>query len=88
VYRVILKPKTKLFNKKGGEMITRIGLVAGDIWNYLDHHGGSTDTEELINAIQKDRNLALMGIGWLAREGHVILDGEGPVYSIRLTNNL
>ena len=66
-------------------MITRIGLVAGDIWNYLDNHGGGIDTEVVIEAVQKDRNLALMGIGWLAREGYVLLEGEGPVYSIRLT---
>ena len=66
-------------------MITRIGLVAGDIWNYLDNHEGSADMEEVIQSVQKDRSLSLMGIGWLAREGHVLLSEEKSAYSIKLT---
>ena len=64
-------------------MITEIGIVAGDIWHYLDQHKSTTLTE-LVSGIDKDRNLVLMSLGWLAREGHVIMvDVEGN-YKINL----
>lgn len=53
-------------------MITEIGIVAGDIWHYLDGHGSAT-LDELTRHIKKDRDLLLMSLGWLAREGHVTL---------------
>lgn len=56
-------------------MITEIGIAAGDIWHYLDEHGSAT-LDELVRHIRKDRYLLLMSLGWLAREGHVIL-GDG-----------
>ena len=65
-------------------MITRIGLVAGDIWNYLDNHGGSAGMDDLIRGIHVERDMALMSIGWLAREGHVVMEGEAPGYTVKL----
>ena len=56
-------------------MITEIGIAAGDIWHYLDEHGSAT-LDELVKHIKKDRQLLLMSLGWLAREGHVML-GDG-----------
>ncbi|MGE4357287.1 MAG: winged helix-turn-helix domain-containing protein [Candidatus Omnitrophota bacterium] len=56
-------------------MITEIGITAGDIWHYLDEHGQTT-LSALIAGIDKSRDLILMSLGWLAREGHVILEGE------------
>jgi hypothetical protein len=64
-------------------MITEIGIVAGDIWHYLDQHK-SCFLSELVTAIDKNRNVALMSLGWLAREGHVILEQEGQDYRITL----
>lgn len=66
-------------------MMTRIGLTAGDIWNYLDHHDHEAKLDELKRILAKDRDILLMSIGWLAREGHVSLEGEGPNYTVRLT---
>ena len=57
-------------------MITEIGIVAGDIWHYLDQHKSATLTE-LASGIDKSRNVILMSLGWLAREGHVILEETG-----------
>ena len=51
-------------------MIMEIGIVAGDIWHYLDENG-SADIKELTKGIGKEKDLILMGLGWLAREGHV-----------------
>ena len=64
-------------------MITEIGIVAGDIWHYLDQHK-SCYLSALVPAIDKSRNITLMSLGWLAREGHVILEQEGEDYKITL----
>jgi len=64
-------------------MITQIGLVAGDIWHYLEQHEGVT-FKELTEHIQKSTNLILMGLGWLAREGHVIMEKKDGDYEVSL----
>ncbi len=64
-------------------MITEIGIVAGEIWHYLDDHG-KTKLDDLIKGIEKDRKLVLMSLGWLAREGHVIMDGGESNYEVYL----
>ncbi len=64
-------------------MITEIGIVAGDIWHYLDQQK-TCKLSQLIAAIDKNKNVVLMSLGWLAREGHVILEDEGSDYKITL----
>ena len=64
-------------------MITEIGIVAGDIWHYLDQHKTCT-LRELAPGIDKERNVVLMSLGWLAREGHIILEQEADDYKITL----
>ena len=56
-------------------MITEIGIAAGEIWHYLDEHGEVT-LPKFGGGIEKPRDVILMSLGWLAREGHVILDGD------------
>ncbi|MDD5165928.1 MAG: winged helix-turn-helix domain-containing protein [Candidatus Omnitrophica bacterium] len=67
-------------------MITQIGIVAGDIWHFLDQHGEVT-LSELIRGIDKPRDNVLMSLGWLAREGHVILQQVNADYRIALRKN-
>jgi len=64
-------------------MITKIGIVAGEIWHYLDQHGNTALTD-LISGIGRDKDTVLMSVGWLAREGHVILSQAGDSYRIQL----
>lgn len=64
-------------------MITEIGIVAGEIWHFLDKHG-QVDLESLIVGIEKPKELLLMSLGWLAREGHVLVESEGSVYTVSL----
>ena len=64
-------------------MITEIGIVAGEIWHYLDQHG-DTLLSVLIKGIDKPRDNILMSLGWLAREGHVLLQQEGNEYRVSL----
>ena len=56
-------------------MIIDIGIVAGEIWHYLDKNG-ETLLSKLIKEIDRDYGIALMSLGWLAREGHIVLNGD------------
>lgn len=67
-------------------MITEIGIAAGDIWHFLDQHGEVT-LFELVEGIDKPRDNVLMSLGWLAREGHVILRQINADYKISLRKN-
>jgi hypothetical protein len=64
-------------------LITELGIVAGEIWHYLDEHGDSS-LSNVVSGLDKSRDAILMSLGWLAREGHVIVDKEGEDYSIEL----
>lgn len=64
-------------------MITEIGITAGDIWHHLDQHGKST-LKDVVIGIGVERDRALMSIGWLAREGHLIIEGTSPDYHVYL----
>ena len=64
-------------------MITEIGIVAGEIWHYLDDNG-ETMFSNLIKGIARDRDITLMSLGWLSREGHIILSQEKDDYRIQL----
>ncbi|MDD4980863.1 MAG: winged helix-turn-helix domain-containing protein [Candidatus Omnitrophica bacterium] len=66
-------------------MITEIGIVAGDIWHYLDQHG-EAKLSDLARGIDKPRDNILMSLGWLAREGHVIVQQFGHDYKVSLKN--
>lgn len=57
-------------------MITEIGIVAGEIWHFLDGHG-EVPFSSLVKGIERSKELALMSLGWLAREGHVIVRQGG-----------
>ena len=65
-------------------MITEIGIVAGEIWHYLEDNKKTDDIDSLIKKIDKNKDIVLMSIGWLAREGHVLLEGKAPNYKVTL----
>jgi len=64
-------------------MITEIGIVAGDIWHFLDQHGEVT-LSSLVRGIDKPRDNILMSLGWLASEGHVLVLQTGTDYKVSL----
>jgi len=70
------------------KMITEIGIIAGDIWHFLDQHG-EVNLSDLVKGIDKSRENVLMSLGWLAREGHVLLQqlGNGE-YSVSLRKDV
>lgn len=55
-------------------MINEIGVVAGDIWRYLDENG-QVNLTKLVKGVAKPKDLVLMGLGWLAREDHIRIEG-------------
>lgn len=65
-------------------MMTEIGITAGHIWHYLDEKKQAT-LDELVDHIGEKREVILMSLGWLAREGHVNLRDDNGVYRAALT---
>jgi len=68
-------------------MITEIGIVAGEIWHFLDQHG-EVNLSTLTQRIDKPRDNVLMSLGWLAREGHVVLQKLNGDYKVVLRKNV
>ena len=64
-------------------MITKIGIVAGEVWHLLDKKE-KISLEDIVKSIESPREVILMSVGWLAREGHVVLEGESPNYIVSL----
>ena len=64
-------------------MITEIGIVAGEIWHFLDKNN-TVSLKELISGLKRPRDLVLMSLGWLAREGHVLVVSTESGYVISL----
>ena len=53
-------------------MITDIGIMAGEIWQLLDQQE-EIKLSELVAKVNQEQEIVLMSLGWLAREGHVVL---------------
>ena len=64
-------------------MITEMGIVAGEIWHYLDQHR-EISFKNMVEDLNRPRDTILMSLGWLAREGHVILRQEADDYKVSL----
>ncbi len=64
-------------------MITKIGITAGEIWHFLENKE-KVNLEDVIKNVDNPRDIVLMSIGWLAREGHIILEGETPHHVVSL----
>ncbi len=68
-------------------MITEIGLTAGEIWHHLDAHEGKASLKDIISDIKISNETILMALGWLAREGYVLIEGVLPEIIIKLNPN-
>lgn len=65
-------------------MITWIGLCAGEIWRYLDRHNGEASLKALLSEIDAPKETILMAVGWLAREGYILIERNLPSFVVRL----
>ena len=68
-------------------MIIEIGITAGEIWHYLDQKG-EVSLKELIKGIDRTSENVFMSLGWLAREGHVILVKINNDYRVSLRKDV
>ena len=59
-------------------MITWIGLCAGEIWQHLDKQNGESSLEKLFSEVRAPEGTIWMALGWLAREGHIVVHGLSP----------
>lgn len=64
-------------------MIIEIGITAGEIWHFLDQKE-EVGLADLIKGIDRTPENILMSLGWLAREGHVVLQQSGSDYRVSL----
>ena len=65
-------------------MITEIGIIAGDIWHFLETNNESATLDEIVTKTGKPVEIVAMGLGWLAREGHITLGNESTEYRAHL----
>ena len=69
-------------------MITKIGIVAGEIWHVLEKEDKLPLSILLSkvgkNIVDEDKGVVYMGIGWLAREGHIVLEKGDSGYIVYL----
>lgn len=68
-------------------MITWIGLCAGEIWRYLDKNDGRAALQAMLSKIDAPRETILMAVGWLAREGYILIEGNLPDFTVKLNSN-
>ena len=55
-------------------MIDRIGNAAGVIWKFLEQQDEPVSLSTLQKGVDLSSTLAMMGIGWLAREGKLKIE--------------
>lgn len=60
-----------------------IGLAAGEIWRYLNQHGEATPSR-LAAVTGLSTKEVQRAIGWLAREGKLIIETDGRTEIFRL----
>ena len=65
-------------------MITWIGLCAGEVWRYLDKNEGEGSLKDLFAGIKAPKETILMAVGWLGREGYILIEGKMPDPVIKL----
>lgn len=56
--------------------LTSIGETAGAIWRILSKNGPMT-MAQLVKAVGEQRDIVMLGIGWLARENKIDIVEEG-----------
>ena len=64
-------------------MPERVGLTAGNIWQYLAENG-TTPVAKLIQELPEEEKIIQRSIGWLAQEGKITLDTVDRVETVAL----
>jgi len=72
-----------LIHEVSTNMITEIGFAAGDIWKLLDQKE-RLELAEVMKQIPRSKELILMALGWLCREGHIVIIEKDNKHFIEL----
>jgi len=64
-------------------MITQIGIVAGEIWQLLET-SRSMRLKDITSRLDRPDSLIYMSLGWLSREGHILLKGQDSDFKVTL----
>lgn len=64
-------------------MITQIGIVAGEIWQLLDNNA-TMSLKDMVSMLDRPEPIILMSVGWLSREGHILLHRDGDDFKVSL----
>ena len=56
-------------------MITRLGIVSGEIMMLLEKRELPMSIDDLADVLCEPRDIVLMSIGWLTRQGYLRVDG-------------
>lgn len=57
-------------------MTIQIGEAAGKVWHFLNANPQST-FEQAYKSLAVEPTMFYMAVGWLAREGNILFEGEG-----------
>lgn len=68
-------------------MITKLGIISGEILTLLSEVERPLTVMELGNHIKETKEDVLMSLGWLIREGHVHVENREGTYSFYQTKN-
>ncbi len=66
----------------------KIGELAGQVWRYLETHGGQADWNTIRRQVGSFDGIPVdMGVGWLAREGKLHFTTDGDAIRMALRRN-
>ncbi len=63
--------------------VEHIGDTAGVTWKVL-HDAGPMSMAKLVKAVGESRDTVMQALGWLAREGKVLIEEEGRTRIVSL----
>jgi DNA-binding transcriptional ArsR family regulator len=64
-------------------LVEQIGDTAGEVWNALDK-SGPLSMAKLVKAVGVPRDTVMQALGWLAREGKIVITEEGRTRVVSL----
>lgn len=67
-------------------MITKIGIISGEIITLLEDVNRSVLVAELEFCLEEPNDLILMSLGWLARQGIIHIDKMPDGYVVALVH--
>lgn len=66
------------------DTITQIGLIAGEVWHFIDDKGGESTLSEVLDSISHPKEFTLLSLGWLAREGQIFLEEKNNDFRVTI----